>query len=328
MDNNQQSVFFVRQYTESDLRERAINENKIFIGWATNDNWIDETNYYEFRDKIKVAHYMDDSTYRRAGYATGTLWRFFKDIIVGTLVIIPDYMDNSNVYVGKVTSECKYNPEWISEDRAYYHDVEWISGPIKRAYFDNTIIRAMKYYGTITDISEYSDDINRVIVSIEKGIDISFKEDVRNIILPKLLEMLYRGKIDDWRFERLIEELYKRKGYTNSQIISRNKDVGTDIECDLDCRPYSGNFKVHIQAKQYEPGSDVDVHVCEKLIQAMGDRADFGVIVTTGKLSDEALAYVENVQGGKLGYIDGEMLYDELIATGIFPDFDILQPGK
>lgn len=322
-----QRAFFIRQSTIRDWSEEALKSSQIYMGWAKAEGLIEKANsdYYILRQAIKDQFYSSSTDYSKAGAAAGQLWRFIKEVTPGAIVVIPCL---DGVCVGEVVSECMYNSEYVEEDRAYYHDVKWRhDNPIKRSLFRNDLQRAMKSQWTITDISAYRDEILRVVATVG-SIDaksLNLREDIRKPIFQTMLDQLYNGRLNDHAFERLVDALMKKKGY-GTRIVPRRNDTGTDIEAQLEL--FSGLFvPVFVQIKQYKPNTKVKMEVFKKLEKSMTEKnAEYGVVISTAEIDDDVLQYIKDVNEGpapyQLAFIGGEQLCEELISTGIFPDFE------
>lgn len=318
-------AFFVRQTTNQDWSEDAIKTSRIFIGWAEAKGLIEMAaadDYYGLREIIKNRYYPNASTYHGAGISSGHLWRFIKEMRPGDLVVIPC---GEGLYIGEVTGDCQYAPEEVDNDRAYYRQVKWLyDKAVPRTYFKNDMQRAMKGYGTVIDISQCGDDIKHVLKLVHLGEKPVLRDEIHDKVFSALLEQLYDGRLNDYDFERLIEAMLKKKGYA-TYIVPRRNDTGTDIEAGA---PLFGGFSapVFVQVKQYKPHTTVEKEVFEKLLLSMHGHANYGVVVTTAEMGDEARQYIMEVNEGdgpyQLAFIGGEQLCEELIAAGLFPDFD------
>lgn len=322
---SEHKAYFVRQKTSRDWSEIAIRENKIFIGWSKSKELLSvKEDYYKMREIVKSVYYSGDSNYNRVKNAMGTIWKFISEMDEGSLIAIPC---SGGVYIGIVKSECKHNEEWIDEDRAFYRDVKWcVDKPVPRNYFDNDIQMKMKNQSTLVKLPDCYGRILGIVEMHKKDEIPTLKADVKENFNKMLLNQLYNGKIDNYGFEKLVEKLLREKEY-ETNIVARNKDTGTDIECKLNL--FSGiEINVFVQVKQWHPDTTVGVDVFKKLLTSMEEKnADYGVVVTTAKIDESSvIEYISEVnKDGKyqLAYIDGDMLCEELVNTGVFPDFNL-----
>jgi restriction system protein len=118
-------------------------------------------------------------------------------------------------------------------------------------------------------------------------------------------------------FERLVVDLLLKMGYGGTRAdagdaIGKAGDEGID---GVIAEDRLGLDLVYLQAKRWE--GTVGRPEIQKFVGALhGKRARKGVFLTTGDFSDEALAYVQNIDP-RVVLIDGEQLADFMI------DFDV-----
>jgi len=318
------SAYFIRQKTIKDWSKKALEDNKIFIGWSRAEGLteIGKTGYYDLRNKLIST--FGYST-RKAGNAAGHLWRF-KNAEIGDIIAIPC---EGGICIGKITSLFQFNSNWLEEDRAYYRDVEWEFNKqiFPRNLFKNDLQRAMKGYGTVIEITDYADQMLKDADEIYRNPEaLSLRSDVLDKVYDVMLNELVNGRMNDHQFEKLVEKMLKVKGY-ETKVVARNQDNGTDIECSFSLL-HGIEIPLFIQVKQYTKDSEVKADVVEKLLDSMKlKKADFGAIITTATVSIDAQNLIDQINDSNnpqtIAFINGKQLCDELIATGIFPDFEI-----
>lgn len=315
-------AYFIRQTTSKDWSEKARRENKIFIGWSDVKGVTerDEGGFYDLRSKLIETYGYNNN---KAGNAASHIWRF-KNAEIGSVIAIPC---EGGICIGEIKSVLKYNDDLVIEDRAYYRDVEWNFNKqvFPRSLFKNDLQRAMKGYGTVNEITDYAtqmlEDAENFCINPK-----SLRSDVLDRVYDVVLDELVNGRINNYQFEKLIEKLLKEKGFKTNHI-SRNQDNGTDIECTFSLLP-NIEIPLFVQVKQYFKNTEVHADVVKKLLDSMKlKNTDFGAIITTAKPSDDARLLIEKINSDNsptiIDFIDGKQLCDELITTGIFPDFDI-----
>ena len=105
------------------------------------------------------------------------------------------------------------------------------------------------------------------------------------------------------KFEELVGEAYRRKGYAASVVGNSFGDGGVDIEL---TRP--GEL-VLVQCKQWKV-LNVDVTVVREMLGVVVSRqANKGIVVTCGRFTDGAHRFAEEV-GSMIQLVDGEELAD------------------
>lgn len=111
-------------------------------------------------------------------------------------------------------------------------------------------------------------------------------------------------------FERLVIDLLLAMGYGGSQnelaqAVGKSGDEGIDGIIDQD---RLGLDRIYIQAKRWDPNQTVSRPEIQKFVGALsGKHAKKGIFITTAKYSNEAKAYVSQLDV-KVVLIDGEQL--------------------
>lgn len=131
--------------------EEALEEDHLIIGWAYAEGLLSERlEWDEFREIIKRKYYPNDDNLRRAGNASGHLWRFIREMTKDDLVVVPY---GSDFYVGKVTGHAFYDGDKVGDDSAYRRPVEWLNSreAIPRKHAKSALVSRMKTQGTCAD---------------------------------------------------------------------------------------------------------------------------------------------------------------------------------
>lgn len=120
-------------------------------------------------------------------------------------------------------------------------------------------------------------------------------------------------KNDLAQFEKWLAKLLALKGFKVVEVTRGQKDSGKDIVV----RNNMGQT-VYVECKLSSPeqwDTPVDQTVAQKLVGAMlADSVRYGLIITTGVVSDAAKDYLNQVNkvGYQVKYIDGDALVKEL----------------
>lgn len=115
------------------------------------------------------------------------------------------------------------------------------------------------------------------------------------------------------QFEKWAAKFFALKGYTIYEVTRAQKDGSKD----LILKDKSGNT-IYVACKLADPGNwdmNIDLPVAQKLVGAMvADAVKKGLILTTASLTDNAIAYLGQVnsRGYEVKYIDGDALVTEL----------------
>ena len=95
-----------------------------------------------------------------AGLACGMLWTISKGIKKGDIVLCPD--GDGSYYVGEVKSDYYYRPDNILPHR---RRVMWYPSSIERSSMSQELRNSTGSIGTISDVSQYAEEIERLIGS-------------------------------------------------------------------------------------------------------------------------------------------------------------------
>lgn len=99
-----------------------------------------------------------DKTKISAGLACGALWTVAKGIRKGDMVLCPD---GAGAYrVGEVTGDYQYAPGQVLPHR---RSVQWLSQSIDRAAMSEALQNSTGSIGTVSDISGYREEIEKLI---------------------------------------------------------------------------------------------------------------------------------------------------------------------
>lgn len=126
-------------------------------------------------------------------------------------------------------------------------------------------------------------------------------EDYRDQLLGLLKSLPPEG------FERLCQRLLREAGFKKVVVTGRSGDGGIDGEGILEVNPLM-SFKVLFQSKRYE--KSVSPSQVRDFRGAMQGRADKGIIITTGRFTQEAKREAVRDGAPPIELVDGEALVD------------------
>lgn len=146
-----------------------------------------------------------------------------------------------------------------------------------------------------TEVSEKNEDVEEVENEISW----------QGTLLNELQKMTPSG------FERLCQRLLRESGFVDVEVTGRTGDGGIDGRGTI---RFSGliGFPVLFQCKRYSDRSTVVVSQVRDFRGAMTGRADRGLIITTGRFTQDA--HKEAIRDGAppIDLIDGPLLADKL----------------
>lgn len=181
--------FLVNENLTGQLPEewRAFNHKYIPIWQAENPN------------KSKIA----------AGLACGALWTVSKGIRQGDIVLCPD--GNGRYRVGEVTSDYSYHPEGVLPHRRL---VRWFAAYIDPLEMSQTLKSSSRSMGTVSNISGYHEEIEKLINSTHIPTIISTDETIEDPSAFALEKHLEDFLVQNWAHTDLGKEydIYAEEG--------------------------------------------------------------------------------------------------------------------
>lgn len=298
----------------------ALKDNQIIIGWAKADGLLNANLTWEqFRQIISDTYYSEEDSLRRAGGAAGHMWRFIREMNKGDFVVVPHW---SEFYVAEVEGPAIYDETKITDDTAYRRPVIWLNNnkAIRRDLAKSALISRMKTQGTCAYATDLLAEIIECIQLGSTGQVPTFQTDLQTRLIRETLAELRSGRMDSFGFERLIQTVITGLGADDARIIPRSQDKGADI---LATFRVGGAFRqvIAIQAKHWQPDPPVGKDVVEQLIKGIeAESANLGMVITSGAISDEAVAAAEKYyedKGIRIELVDGEQFAKLIIENGI-----------
>ena len=309
-----------------DRVSEALERDHLIIGWAMAEGLLDlELEWEGFREIIREAYYSDDENLRRAGNASGHMWRFIREMNVGDLVVVPY---GSVFYVGEVKGGALYDTSKVDQDSAYRRPVRWLNGksPIPRKFAKSALLSRMKTRGTSADAKDLVVEIDECLRTARRMADgditPSIETDLRSRLIRETLDELRTGRMENYGFEELIEAVLRGLGAVDTRIAARREDKGIDIYATF---LVAGAFQqvVGLQAKHFQPEPPVGADVVRQLTRGIregSERVTLGMVVTSGNFSPEAEDAVrdyEEAGGIPIELVDGEQFAGLIVDHGL-----------
>lgn len=161
----------------------------------------------KFRPVFLASH--PDKTKIGAGLACGFLWTVSKGIKKGDIVLSPD---GSGTYrVGEVISDYFYVPGAVLPHR---RKVNWLSPTINRADMSAPLKNSTGSIGTVSDISGYAEEIEKLIGGGSTPTLISTDETVEDPVAFAMEKHLEDFLVQNWTQTELGKdyEIYEEEG--------------------------------------------------------------------------------------------------------------------
>ncbi len=155
-------------------------------------------------DKSKVA----------AGLSCGFLWTVSKGIQKGDVVLCPD--GSGYYHVGEVTGDYYYAPEQTLPHRRPVH---WFQKTISRQDMSDALRNSAGSIGTVSDITKYSEELERLIGGETKPTLISTDETIEDVTTFALEKHLEDFLVANWKQTELGKsyEIFEEDGETVGQ---------------------------------------------------------------------------------------------------------------
>lgn len=166
----------------------ALQSGHLIIGWADARGLLDSSlDWWQFREVIHSTYYADETSRRRAGAASGHMWRFVRDMSVGDLVVVPD---GSQFYVARVSGPAFYDESRVQDDSAYRRCVTWLNERrgIPRSVATSALVSRMKTRGTSAGATDLLEEIEACVRKGEKDQSPSFESDLRQSLTEAALK--------------------------------------------------------------------------------------------------------------------------------------------
>ena len=122
------------------------------------------------------------------------------------------------------------------------------------------------------------------------------------------------AKLTWQQFEDFVAQLFQALGYQNVTVTSRAGDEGKDVKMEFPS-PLGRTGRVYVECKQWEnvPVGRKEVQVLHSAVVA--DGVDEGIMVTTGRFTNEAVGFAKKV--GNIQLIDGKKLGEPIARAGL-----------
>ena len=230
----EQQAFILRiSPSRIDRVQDALKDEQLIIGWSKAKGLLnDKLTWGKFRKIISETYYKSEYNLRKAGSASGNMWRFIREMNEGDLVVVPH---GSEFYLAKVTGSATHNDSNIDDDTAYRRQVNWLNNKkaIPRKFAKAALISRMKNQGTCARATDLLPEIIDCLELAKEGAKPTFQEDLKLRLVDETIDEIRNGRMDDRRFETLIKDILIGLGAVEARIIPRRDDKGADNRCHL-----------------------------------------------------------------------------------------------
>ena len=292
------ALWLVRGGSYGEHESKFIDESKVFLTWGelAASDMTGIPDYDGIRQRLTQV-YPNEPT-RKLGNWTGQVWAFTLAMKAGDWVALPR-KKKSTIAIGKITSNCKFDPSATSDYR-HYREVEWLNTDIPRSHFDQDILYSLGAFLTVCEIKRNDAEARvramekngwktpnisttkaktlspvdtpaaAVVASEDAGVDL---EELAKDAIAKLIIQKFKGH----GMARLVDGILRAQGFT-TYLSPEGPDKGIDILAGSGAFGFE-NPKICVQVKSGDTPADHPEFT--HLIGAMQSvQADYGLFVS------------------------------------------------
>lgn len=209
----------MKNYYRIMLGKKSIYAKEAHDGGFIGAGWLEDVdlqnqlpeNWREFNPKLIPLFLQKhpERTKVAAGLACGMLYTISKGISVGDIVLCPD--GQRNYFVGEVTGDYNYNKDTILPHR---RAVKWFSHLISRDDMSESLQNATGAIGTVSNVSRFSEEIEKIISGDQPSILISTDDTVEDPSIFALEKHLEDFLVQNWNHTELGKhyDIYEEDG--------------------------------------------------------------------------------------------------------------------
>lgn len=279
------------------------------IGWpATGDlTGLDRT---QITTKLREAYYASASA-QSLGQTVGIVDRFVNQIQIGDAVVIPAA---DKVYFGRVASPYSFHPDLQGTDLGYPH---WIGvnyvfdgHPLLRLELPAVLFAALKGRQTVFGLP--ADAVAKVVEHRERYCAVDIPDEEVKTSYGKSLSLGIAPGINSSSFEEAVRKVLSLYFPGLERLATTNAAVGdTDLKTSL-----PGGIVVRIQVKCYQDQQGPLTEEAVQQLRGSMELGDHGIVVTTNRVSPEAIKAAETDPSRPISIIEGvefsQLVFDNL----------------
>ncbi len=301
-----QPAWVVRPYPNDKYRMVEFLENRMAaIGWPS-IRCLKGCDRVCIRERLRNTIYQDTSP-QSLGQAVGIIDRFVNQIKAGDAIAVPD---GEVVYLGVVSSAYKFQPELQSDQEGYPHwigvEYKFEGKPLSRHELPAALFDSLKgrqtVFGLPADVVwDVINNQNRYL-PVDPGVEQKVKIHYR--------KALGEGRIPGINspcFEEAVRKVLSLYYPGLVRLATTNSPVGADTDLRT---ALPGGVVVRIQVKCYQDTiGPLSKDAVNQLRNSM-EEGEHGILVTSGRISDEAYATAESDSHKPIGLISGDEFVD------------------
>jgi len=153
-----------------------------------------------------------------AGLSCGALWTVSKGVNVGDIVLCPN--GSGSYYIGEVLDSYSYHADQILPHR---RTVKWYSTLLERSAMSDQLKNSTGSIGTVSDITKYAEEIERLISGNRPPSLISTDQTVEDPAIFALEKHLEDFLVQNWRQTELGKnyDIYEEDGRVSDSVVGQ-----------------------------------------------------------------------------------------------------------
>jgi restriction system protein len=284
------AIWLNRAGSKGEFETKFLNDKKIYLTWSIVDRDLRELKNIDDLRSWHQEHY--NSSVKASTNYSSQIWKFLNSMKIGDLVILPSKI-KSTVHLGKITSECLFEPNALDQYK-HYRTIEWLKIDAPRSDFEQDILYSFGAFSTIAQISRNESE-SRIKNYLKTGKKQIFSKEILNDETLKNTDELNQIDLEDelnrkihdyierkfkgYEMQKLIAAILEAKGYATIVPV-KGPDNGVDILAGKGKDDFGFlSPKIIVQVKTQD--SQISNDEINKLLGALDQhKAEFGILVS------------------------------------------------
>ncbi len=279
------------------------------IGWPASGD-LTGLSRAQIATKLRESYYASASA-QSLGQVVGILDRFVNQVKVGDGIVVPD---GDKVYFGRVASAYSFHPDLQVDGEGYPHwigvDYCFDARPLLRLELPAVLFDALKGRQTVFGLPAH--EAAKVVEHPERYCAVDAGDgEIKATYGDNLSRGVVPG-INSPRFEEAVRKVLRFYFPGLERLATTNAPVGdTDLKTSL-----PGGIVVRVQVKCYQDAWGPLTEAAIRQLRDSMEEGEHGIIVTTNRVSPEAVNAAEADASKPIGIIDGvefaQLVFDNL----------------
>jgi len=320
MTTKEITVWGIHAGRTGDAYTLFLKKNVVAIGWnKIGDLSQIKADREAFKAKLSEAY--PDKKPGAFPLTAGQLYRFVYVMKVGDVVVYPSKHDRQ-IHIGKVEGPYQYNPS-LEAGYPNQRPVKWLN-TLPRTQFTQGALYEIGCASSLFHVKTYADEFLAVMEGkvtpppVAEDETVAYvAEDIEQTTRDFILKQLAQ-ELKGHPLAHFVAHLLEAMGY-RTRVSPEGPDAGVDIIAHKDELGFEPPIvKVQVKASEGSVGDPVVSALYGKVSQA-----EFGLLVTLGTFTNQALSFARNKSNLRL--IDGDELVDLILQH--YEQFDSRYKG-